>query len=93
MQLRMVVSPKHIMTDLDSWHFNVKDEVPDMGAPSFFVSWQKSFFMIPTLRWHKHADKNELHCQGLIFGRVPGFESESGVRGGACETYRQMAAL
>jgi len=82
MQLRLVIAPEYIRADLHAWHFNVPDAKPDLGTPSYFVSWQKLFFLLPTLRWNNHAKRNELHGQGLIFVKVLGLKSESRVRAG-----------
>ncbi len=64
--LRLVTVPVSVV-DLSAWHFNRLSEAADLGTPSYFVSWAKTFFMLPTLRWDKHADKNDLHCPGPVF--------------------------
>jgi hypothetical protein len=64
--LRLVTVPVS-MVDLQEWHFNRLAEAADLGTPSYFVSWANPFFTLPTLRWDKRADKNDLHCPGPVF--------------------------
>ena len=64
--LRLVIAPVSTV-DLQAWHFNRLVEAADLGTPSYFVSWAKTFFMLPTLRWDKHADKNDMHCPVPVF--------------------------
>ena len=91
MALRLVTTPVG-MTDIGAFHFNVKTEAADLGSPSYFVSWQKTFMLLPSLRWNKHADLNELHCPGPVLDGQ-GIQRVSMVGGGASATPQEHARL
>lgn len=69
--LRLVTTPVG-MSDHQAFFFDRKSGAGDMGQPGYFVSWSRSFFMAPTLRWDKHGNRNDLHCP------APGFFAEHG---------------
>ena len=71
LSLRLVTTPVG-MSDHPAFFFDRKSGTGDLGQPGFFVSWSRSFFMAPTLRWDKHGDRNDLHCP------APGIFAEHG---------------